>query len=230
MTIDNEAARALYEKFSRIPLAPLLWELDGLGGRATEHSIYRKRAIASLHLADDSVVLDAACGPGLNFKVLESYLGDEGRLVGVDFAAAGLEMARKKAQRQGWTNIELVHASIVDYEPGFLFDAVLCTFALEIMPEYEAAIDKMFSLLKPQGRFAMIGMKRTARKPYTLLNPVMAWGSRVGAIDLSRDAAAYIRSKCTTVDYEECYGGFYYILSTRCPVHQSLSVAQVREK
>ncbi len=211
--MDNEAIRALYDRFCRTPLAPLLWELDGLGGRATEHSIYRKRAIASLNLSGDSVVLDAACGPGLNFKVLESYLGDNGRLVGVDLAPAGLEMARKKAQRQGWTNIELVNASVVDYEPEFLFDAALCTFALEIMPEYEAAIDKMFSLLKPQGRFAMIGMKRTTRKPYTLLNPVMAWGSRLGAIDLSRDAAGYIRSKCATVDYEECYGGFYYILS-----------------
>lgn len=213
MRMDNEAIRALYDKFSRTPLAPLFWELDGLFGRATEHSIYRKRAIASLNLSGDSVVLDAACGPGLNFKVLESYLGDDGRLVGVDFASSGLEMARKKAQRQGWTNIELVNASVVDYEPELLFDAALCTFALEIMPEYEVAIGKMFALLKPQGRFAMIGMKRTDRKPYTLLNPMMAWGSRLGAIDLSRDAAAYIRSKCTTVGYEECYGGFYYILS-----------------
>jgi hypothetical protein len=59
----------------------------------------------------------------------------------------------------------------------------------------------------------MIGMKRTTQRPYTLLNPLMAWGSRLGAIYLSWDAARYIRSKCAAVDYEECYGGFYYILS-----------------
>jgi len=117
--MDNEAIRALYDNFSWTHLAPLFWELDGLFGGATEHSIYRKRAIASLNLSDDSVVLAAACGPGLNFKVLESYLGDDGRLVGVDFASDGLEMARKKAQRQGWTNIELVNASVVDYEECF---------------------------------------------------------------------------------------------------------------
>jgi len=80
-------------------------------------------------------------------------------------------------------------------------------------PEYEAAIDKMFSFLKPQGRFAMIGMKTASRRPYKFLNPVMEWMCRCGAIDLSRDAAAYIRSKCDHVDYEECFGGFYYVLS-----------------
>jgi len=213
MTVDNDAVRALYDKFSLSPWASLFWNLDGLFGRATEHSIYRKRAIAFLSLTGDSVVLDVACGPGLNFKVIEGYLGDDGKLVGVDLSPGVLKMAERRAQGHRWTNVELVEASITDYEPGFLFDAVLCTFALEIMPEYEAAIDKMFSLLKLQGRFAMIGMKTASRTPYTFLNPMMEWMSRLGAIDLSRDAAAYIRSKCDTVDYEECFGGFYYILS-----------------
>lgn len=213
MTADNNAVRALYDKFSLSPWASLFWNLDGLFGRATEHSIYRKRAIAFLSLTGDSVVLDAACGPGLNFEVLEDYLGDDGKLVGVDLSPGVLKMAERRAQGHRWTNVELVEASIMDYEPGFLFDAVLCTFALEIMPEYEAAIDKMFSLLKLQGRFAMIGMKTASRTPYTFLNPMMEWMSRLGAIDLSRDAAAYIRSKCDTVDYEECFRGFYYILS-----------------
>jgi len=70
--------------------------------------------------------------------------------------------------------------SITDYEPEIFFDGVLCTFALEIIPDYEAAIDKMFSLLKPQGRFAMIGMKHNFR--YNLLNPFFEWLYREGEL------------------------------------------------
>lgn len=104
--------------------------------------------------------------------------------------------------------------SITDYESGILFDAALCTLAMEIMPDYEAAVDKIFNLLKPQGRFAMIGMKGSFRMPYKLGNTFTEWFCRSGAIDLHRHVVEYIKSKCNKVDYEECFGGFYYILST----------------
>lgn len=55
--------------------------------------------------------------------------------------------------------------SITDYDPEIRFDAILCTFAMEIIPDYKAAIDKIFSQLKPQGRIALIGMKLSSRMP-----------------------------------------------------------------
>lgn len=208
---DNDAIGALYDKAVKIPM---FWDLDALLGRTTENSIYRKQAIASLNLTGDSIVLDVACGTGLNFKIIESYLRNNGRLVGVDLSPGVLKVAERQIVRRKWTNIELVNMSIADYEPGMLFDAALCTLAMTIIPDYEAAIDKIFNLLKPQGRFAMIGMRLSSRIPYKLGNPFMQWFSRSGAIDLQRDVAAYIKAKCNKVDYEECFGGFYYILST----------------
>jgi len=211
MRFDDEAIRALYDKTAKVPL---LWELDVLLGRATENSIYRKRAIAALNLSEESVVLDVACGPGLNFKIIESYLSERGKLVGVDLSAGVLELARKRVKKHGWTNVELVNQSIVEYEPGMLFDAVLCTFAMTIIPAYEAALERMFALLKPEGRFAMIGMKESTWRFYRLLNPLVGLVCQRTGIELKRDVAGYIRSRCREVEYEECFGGWYYILST----------------
>lgn len=193
----------------------MFWYWDALFSRATENSIYRKKAIASLNLTGNSVILDVACGTGLNFKIIESYLRNGGRLVGVDFSPETLKVARNQIAKHKWTNIELVNMRITDYEPAMLFDVSLCTFALETMPDYKIAVDKIFHLLKPQGKFAMIGVKVSSRMPYKLGNAFMEWFSRkFGGIDMRRDVSAYVKSKCSNTNYEECFGGFYYILST----------------
>jgi len=208
MVKRDDAIRTLYGKY-----APILndWEmlLYGLG----EDSKYRKKAVDSLQLNSDSKVLDVACGTGLNFKAVESYLGNSGKLVGVDISPYMLKAARNRVTKHGWKNVELVNVSFADYEPGTFFDAALCTFAIEIIPDYESVIDKIFRLLKPQGRFAMIGMKLSSRMPYKLANPIVDWFGRIGGVDYHCDAMDYIRSKYSVVDFEEFLGGFFYILS-----------------
>jgi ubiquinone/menaquinone biosynthesis C-methylase UbiE len=217
MGLDNDTVKALYDRSVRIPM---YWEVDAFFSRATENSIYRKRAIAALGLTADSRVLDAACGTGLNFKIIESYLGESGKLVGVDLSPGVLQVAQKRVKNHRWHNVELVHTNITEFAPTAYpdavapFDAALCTLALCIIPDYRAAIDTMLALLKPEGRFSVLGMKRTTRKPYNLLAPVMEWFGKLGGIDWERDVAAYIRSRCTHVSYEECFGGYYYVLST----------------
>ena len=217
MGLDNDAVKALYDRSVRIPL---YWQVDALVSRATENSIYRKRAIAALRLTADARVLDAACGTGLNFKIAESYLGEGGKLIGVDLSPGVLQVAQKRVKKHHWHNVELIDASITDFAPttypaaAACFDAALCTLALCIIPDYRAAIEAILALLKPEGRFAVLGMKLTTRKPYRLLNPVMEWFGKLGGIDWERDVAAYIRSRCTHVSYEECFGGYYYVLST----------------
>lgn len=69
--MDEEEVGSLYNKFASFPL---FLQLDALFGRATENSVYRKKAIALLNLTSNSTVLDVACGIGFNFKILESYL------------------------------------------------------------------------------------------------------------------------------------------------------------
>ncbi len=211
MNFDDNAIKHLYGQSSRVPL---FWELDALFGRATERSIYRKQAIAALNLKEDSAVLDVACGPGFSFKIIESYLSERGKLVGVDISSGALKLARKRVEKHGWTNVQLVNQNIVDYDAGILFDAVLCTFALTIIPDYKAALERMFALLRPEGRFAMIGMKESTWKICRLFNPLMGMMSRWAGIEWGRDVAGYIRSRCRSAQYRECFGGWYYILST----------------
>ncbi len=189
--------------------------LDTLFGRSTENSIYRKKVIASLKLTPNSTVLDVACGIGFNFKILENYLQNSGKIIGIGISSESLKIAKRRIAKHKWTNIELVNTSITDYESKLCFDAILCTFALEIISDYKAAINKIFNLLKPQGKFAMIGMKLSSQMPYKLFNPFFEWLYKVGKINVDRGIVAYIKSKFNKINYyEECFFGIYYILST----------------
>jgi len=61
----------------------------------------------------------------------------------------------------------------------------------------------------------MMGIKHSSQMPYKLFNPFFERLYKVGKIDIDRDIVAYIKSKFNKIDYyEECFFGFYYILST----------------
>jgi ubiquinone/menaquinone biosynthesis C-methylase UbiE len=207
MEYPEEQIKLIYDKSSSVPPVFSWYSEEIFTGM--EH--YRKKAISSLNLTNNSIVLDAACGIGLNFGALEKYIGNEGKIIGVDISPKTIGLAKKVVEKKKWTNIELINVSIMDYVPELLFDAILCTQAMEIMPV--ASVDKIFTLLNPQGRFSMIGMKLSSRLPLKLFNPFLEYTAKFGGIDIHRDVYKYIETKCDMVSYQEFLGGFYYILT-----------------
>jgi ubiquinone/menaquinone biosynthesis C-methylase UbiE len=205
----NEQIRALYDRYAK--------PIDALLGRATENSPYRKKAVARLDLTSSSSVLDAACGTGSNFKIIESYLQNHGTLVGIDISSKSLETAARLVAERKWKNVRLLNASIVDYKPATRFDAILCTFALEIATEYEKAVDNLLHLLKPNGRFAILGIKKSSAATYRGLNPFVKRALQKACIDLDRDLPKYLKPRAKMLSYEECFLGFYYIVSASSP-------------
>jgi ubiquinone/menaquinone biosynthesis C-methylase UbiE len=170
-------------------------------------------AVARLGLTERSSVLDVACGVGSNFKIIESYLHNRGAIVGIDISSESLKMAQRLVAARSWTNVRLINANIASYASKIRFDGILCTFALEIIAEYETAVNKVFDLLKPGGKFAMLGMKTSCEFPYRSLNSLAKWGLGRASIDLDRNLAQYIESRAEILSYEECFHGFYFVLS-----------------
>lgn len=178
-------------------------------------SRYRKRAVDLLGIGSSSRVIDFACGTGLNFKVLEQYVGDGGRIVGVDISPQMLRAAENRVIRQGWENIDLVNMPISDFEPDTPFDAALCTLALEAIPEYEEVLDGIFRVLKPGGKLAVIGMKPSSHPLFKLMNPIVIAMGRLGGIDYRAEVINHVRSAHSLISLEEFMGGFFYILTAR---------------
>ena len=106
MTLSWEQIRDLYRKRAgRYDLTANLYYLIGFRERH-----YRKRAVAALDLQKGDTVVELGCGTGLNFSYLQSMVGPEGKIVGVDLTDAMLARAAQRVDRHGWRNVELVQA------------------------------------------------------------------------------------------------------------------------
>ena len=200
----------MYDRFSNIPL---FWEIDAITCRATETSPYRAQAISQLKLDSASRVLDVACGTGLNFPQIQNYIKNQGKIIGIDLSSKTLDLARKRIFKNSWTNIELIQADSAEYKNEDNFDAVLCTFAIEIIPSYQDTIDRMVDAVKPGGRIAIIGFKTSSWDFFRMFNSLVENISVIfGGVDLHRNTREYLCNRCHEVIYKEVFGGYYYIL------------------
>jgi len=72
----------------------------------------RRRAVAWLAPRPGDTVLDVGCGTGLSFELLQSAVGKEGRIIGIEQSPEMIDLARHRAERQGWHNVTLLCAPV----------------------------------------------------------------------------------------------------------------------
>jgi SAM-dependent methyltransferase len=94
---------------------------------------------------------DLGCGVGTVTALLAELVGPKGHVVGIDFSAAQLTLARERLNGSG-ANVRFVEASATDTGlPPESFDFVYCRFLLIHLPEPERVLAEMRALLKPGG-------------------------------------------------------------------------------
>ncbi|MFZ0340823.1 MAG: methyltransferase domain-containing protein [Gaiellaceae bacterium] len=128
----------------------------------------RRRAVESLDLRPGDLVVDLACGTGLNFSLLEERIGPQGRLVGVDLTDAMLAQARQRIEAEGWSNVSLVQADAAAFEFPSEVDAILSTYALTQVPECREVIAHGAAALSAGGRWAVLDLKVPDNAPRRL--------------------------------------------------------------
>ena len=133
----------------------------------------RSEAVAQLRLEAGDVVLDVACGTGLNFPFVEAGIGAEGVLIGLDYSSGMLAKARRKVKRKGWGNVRLIRADARSLSEDLLkehagvgrVDKVLCTLGFTVVPDWETVFEQSWALLRPGGAICRHGLVREAAKP-----------------------------------------------------------------
>lgn len=144
----------------------------------------RRSARLALGLKPGDRILDLACGTGLNFPHLRELVGEHGQVVGADLTPAMLDIARKMITKKGWRNVEVHEADAANLPfPNAFFDKVIVSFALNIIPEYRAAIEEVHRVLKPGGRFVALEMRAGFHSLPPWLQPL----PHICAVDMSHD-------------------------------------------
>jgi ubiquinone/menaquinone biosynthesis C-methylase UbiE len=114
------------------------------------------RTVERLHLAPGMRVLDVCCGAGASAIPAAQSVGNGGFVLGVDLAENLLELARRKAEREGLTNIEFRKGDMLDLGlPDSNFDAVICVFGIFFVPDMRAAVKELWRRVRPGGKLAI---------------------------------------------------------------------------
>lgn len=100
-------------------------------------------------------VLDHACGTGTAARLAASFVGENGKVIGLDVNPGMLAVARSRPAPSNapieWREGD---ANALDF-PDESFDLILCQQGLQYFPDRAAAVREMRRVLKKGGRLAL---------------------------------------------------------------------------
>lgn len=116
-----------------------------------------------LEIKKGQTILNIPCGTGVNFKYFQRYLENSGLIIGIDLSSGMLDQAKRKAEKNEWTNINLELESATKINQNWLeeysqnkgqvnVDAIFCDLGLSGLPEWR----NMIAILNPRGRIVIL--------------------------------------------------------------------------
>jgi ubiquinone/menaquinone biosynthesis C-methylase UbiE len=169
MALDLAFGKRVYDWFGQHPrvYATIRW-IACLGRERNLQEL----AIVAIGLRTGDIVLDLACGAGVNLAGLEARVGGAGKIIALDYSPGMLDTARARSREQGWTNIEFRLGDAACLElPVECLDGAICTFGLSAMPGELAALRRVAEALKP-GTCLVVLDAKTFTGWARILNPV----------------------------------------------------------
>lgn len=102
------------------------------------------------------VVIDLGSGAGNDAFVARHETGETGKVIGIDFTPAMIELARKNASVRGFDNIEFRQGDIEEMPVAKdTADVIVSNCVLNLVPDKNAVIKEIYRVLKPGGHFSI---------------------------------------------------------------------------
>jgi len=116
------------------------------------HLAWRKDVMRRMNVQKGAEALDVCTGTGDWAFSLAKEVGQEGRVIGLDFSENMLEVAKEKQAEQKASNVTFIHGDAMDLPfEDETFDYVTIGFGLRNVPDYEQVLREMYRVLKPGG-------------------------------------------------------------------------------
>ena len=116
---------------------------------ADAESYARKLTMTQALMRPNMEVLEFGCGTG---STALEHAPHVSKIVATDVSGSMIEIAQKKAEHAGINNVTFKRSSVEDFEaPKGSYDMVLALNLLHLLPDREAALNKIHRLLKRGG-------------------------------------------------------------------------------
>jgi S-adenosylmethionine-diacylgycerolhomoserine-N-methlytransferase len=143
------------------------------GGQAENYDNFRKRLLKGreelwqrLGVQDGEVWLDMGGGTGANLEAFGENIRRLKKVYVVDLAGSLLKMAEQRARFHGWQNVAVAEADATKFVPEEQqADVITFSYSLTMIPDWFAAIQHAYQLLKPGGRIGVVDFYVSRKHP-----------------------------------------------------------------
>lgn len=117
------------------------------------HKAWRKETMRIMDVKPGSKALDVCCGTADWTIALAGAVGEQGKVVGLDFSENMLSVGKQKVEALQLKQVELLHGNAMElpFEDN-TFDYVTIGFGLRNVPDYMHVLKEMTRVVKPGGK------------------------------------------------------------------------------
>lgn len=102
------------------------------------------------------VVVDLGSGAGNDCFVARAETGETGKVIGIDFTPAMIQLARVNAEKLGYHNVEFRQGDIETMPvTSNVADVIVSNCVLNLVPNKDGVFKEIFRVLKPGGHFSI---------------------------------------------------------------------------
>lgn len=204
-------------------------------GQAREYDRFRERLLPgrselfdSLPATEQGVWVDMGAGTGANAAWLGDRLSRLQRLYLVDLSSSLLEVARRRIEDHGWSNVRTVQADVIRFQPAEpRVDVVTFSYSLTMIPDWYSAIDRAWELLRPGGTIGVVDFY-VARKYPASARRRHSWWTRTfwpawfgfDGVFPSSDHLPYLERRFSTVSVHEGFSRIPYLPACHVPYYR----------
>lgn len=139
------------------------------------------------HIQPGDTVLDLGSGAGNDCFVARAETGETGKVIGVDFTPAMINLARNNAEKLGYNNVEFRQGDIEELPlSDSSVDVVVSNCVLNLVPDKPKVFAEIMRSLRPGGHFSISDIVLVGTLPEALVQSAeMYAGCVAGAIQMS---------------------------------------------
>jgi S-adenosylmethionine-diacylgycerolhomoserine-N-methlytransferase len=123
----------------------------------------RREMISLLAPAPGSRIVELGGGTGRNLEFFGNRIAGFASVELVDLCPALLKQAWQRCR--GWPNVDIVQADATQWQPREAVDCVYFSYALTMMPDWNAALDNALAMLKPGGTLGVVDFYVASPEP-----------------------------------------------------------------
>ena len=162
----------------------------GLPAEAINASLGCANPLVLAKLQPGETVLDLGSGGGIDVLISSKYVGETGKVYGLDMTDEMLALANDNKKRSGAQNVEFIKGYIEDIplEDGII-DVVTSNCVINLSDSKENALSEAYRVLKKGGRLAIADIVQLKPVPDEIKENIQLW---VGCVSGALTVEEYI--------------------------------------